>query len=50
LYSPTFLVCYGIFSIAWFIVGSFVPIPLPYDLFTVPISMALLLLFANRRG
>ena len=50
IYSPTFLICYGVFSILWFVVGNFIKVPLPYDLFTVPISMVLLLLFANRRG
>lgn len=50
IYCPTFLICYGIFSIVWFIVGSSINIPLPYDVFTVPISMVLLVLFANRRG
>jgi hypothetical protein len=42
--------CYVLCSILWFIVNYFVPIALPYDLFTVPIAMVLLVLFANRRG
>lgn len=50
IYSPTFVVCYGVFSIIWFIIGSLIKAPLPYDLFTLPVSMVMLLLFANRRG
>lgn len=50
LYAPIFIICYALCSIAWFIVSILVPFGLPYDLFTVPISMGLLLLFANRRG
>jgi hypothetical protein len=50
IYTPTFLICYAIFSVVWFFVGTSIKIPLPFDVFTVPISMALLFLFANRRG
>lgn len=50
LYAPLFLICYALCSIAWFVVSCLVPFGLPYDLFTVPISMILLFLFANRRG
>lgn len=50
IYAPTFIVTYVICSLAWFVVGTLIKPPLPYDLFTVPISMLFLLLFANRRG
>lgn len=49
MYSTIFILCFIICSIIWFIVGMYVPFPLPYDIFTVPISVITLFLFANRR-
>lgn len=50
IYSTTFVVAYSIGAILWLVISIFVPISLPYDLFTVPGAIILLIIFANRRG
>lgn len=50
IYGATFIICYVLCTLMWFVVNYLVPIALPFDLFTVPIAMVLIILFANRRG
>lgn len=50
IYGATFMISYVVCTIFWFVVNYFVPIALPFDLFTVPIAMVFIILFANRRG
>lgn len=50
VYSITFIGSYTFGSILWLIVSGLTPFLILYESFTIPISVALLLLFAYRRG
>lgn len=50
IYVRIFLIWYSLGSLVWFIISNFTPFPLPYDLFTIPITLIFLLAFSNRRG
>lgn len=50
IYGATFIISYVLCTILWYVFNYFIPIALPFDLFTVPISMIFIILFSNRRG